>query len=619
MIYSWDTMEVIVMDYVGRAVTEPSSIDNTEMQNILNELNTWCMNYRGFINQVFSEQVTMEEKVTKLFWVIKKVAESQLDVTDNYNELYQFVINYFDSHDFQTMVDNKLDEMAQDGTLESLINDKILGDIKNDINNVNTKVASLEDDMSDQKVLVGKLTNWSLSGKQIDWFGDSLMRGETEGGSVVSQPIPSIFASMTGATCVNHAESGATIANNEWATKVINQVNEADLTNSDYVIVQGGINDYFLNYPIGDDSLLGSFTAGLIEIFNTIDNKNHSAKIIMCSLFPNEALFEGSLGHDGENFLNFNNAIKRVCKERCVKCIDMTYNSINRNYFSTVCPTGTHFTQEGYNLLAKAILNLVFTAETSLPEKVGNNLIKGFFPTMNLEDISPIVNNGAYRHGNCILIHPGETVYSCFVANLLAGAYTLHFKMSVGGNGSATVNFGCETYEKLGVLNNIEGTGNVFNFRDYEITINPTTFKNRLLFSVDADSTAGYVVITDITLCPGEVACYGDEIYENKADLALTGFNAEYPLQFKQRDRFVSFNGPIQTKQVIPVRTGIVDMSNYSFAKGKYSPNSAVIFAAGLDGNVYPLLLDFNTYILENLKEIPANTNLGITAVIDIS
>ena len=607
------------MDYVGRAVTEPSSIDNTEMQNILNELNTWCMNYRGFINQVFSEQVTMEEKVTKLFWVIKKVAESQLDVTDNYNELYQFVINYFDSHDFQTMVDNKLDEMAQDGTLESLINDKILGDIKNDINNVNTKVASLEDDMSDQKVLVGKLTNWSLSGKQIDWFGDSLMRGETEGGSVVSQPIPSIFASMTGATCVNHAESGATIANNEWATKVINQVNEADLTNSDYVIVQGGINDYFLNYPIGDDSLLGSFTAGLIEIFNTIDNKNHSAKIIMCSLFPNEALFEGSLGHDGENFLNFNNAIKRVCKERCVKCIDMTYNSINRNYFSTVCPTGTHFTQEGYNLLAKAILNLVFTAETSLPEKVGNNLIKGFFPTMNLEDISPIVNNGAYRHGNCILIHPGETVYSCFVANLLAGAYTLHFKMSVGGNGSATVNFGCETYEKLGVLNNIEGTGNVFNFRDYEITINPTTFKNRLLFSVDADSTAGYVVITDITLCPGEVACYGDEIYENKADLALTGFNAEYPLQFKQRDRFVSFNGPIQTKQVIPVRTGIVDMSNYSFAKGKYSPNSAVIFAAGLDGNVYPLLLDFNTYILENLKEIPANTNLGITAVIDIS
>lgn len=542
-----------------------------------------------------------------------KEIESEWDGTK------EWLKDWINSFDIEGEIKKVMQGWLDDGTFEDIINKEIFGDLNNKVSQNTADIQALKNEDVTIKNDITRIKATGLFGKQIDWFGDSLIRGETEGGSVVSQPIPSIFASMTGATCVNHAQSGATIANNKWATKVINQVNEADLTNSDYVIVQGGINDYFLNYPIGDDTLSGSFTAGLIEIFNTIDNKNHSAKIIMCTLFPNEALFDGSLGHDGENFVNFNNAIKRICKERCVKCIDMTYNSINRNYFSAVCPTGTHFTQEGYNLLAKAILNLVLTAETSLPERSGNNLIKGFFPTMNLEDISPIVNDGAYRHGNCILIHPGETVYSCFVANLLAGAYTLHFKMSVGGNGSATVNFGCETYGKLGVLNNIAGTGNVFNFRDYEITINPTTFKNRLLFSVDASSTATYVIITDITLCPGEVACYGDEIYENKTDLALTGFNAEYPLQFKQRDRFVSFNGPVQTSQVIPVRTTIVDMSNYSFAKGKYSPNSAVIFAAGLDGNVYPLLLDFNTYKLENLKEIPANTNLGITAVIDIS
>lgn len=550
-----------------------------------------------------------------LDWFLSRFKE----IESEWDGTKEWLKNWVNSFDIEGEIKKVMQEWIDDGTIENIINQQIFGELDNRVTQNSKEIQALKNEDTGIKNNITAIKAAGLFGKQIDWFGDSLMRGETEGGSVVSQPIPSIFASMTGATCVNHAESGATIANNEWATKVINQVNEADLTDSDYVIVQGGINDYFLNYPIGDDSLVGSFTAGLIEIFNTIDNKNHSAKIIMCTLFPNEALFDGSLGHDGENFVNFNNAIKRICKERCVKCIDMTYNSINRNYFSAVCPTGTHFTQEGYNLLAKAILNLVLTAETSLPERSGNNLIKGFFPTMDLKDISPIVNNGAYRHGNCILIRPGETVYSCFIANLLAGAYTLHFKMSVGGNGNATVNFGCETYGKLGVLNNIAGTGNVFNFRDYEITINPTTFKNRLLFSVDASSTATYVIITDITLCPGEAACYGDEIYENKADLALTGFDAKYPLQFKQRDRFVSFNGPVQTSQVIPVRTTIVDMSNYSFAKGKYSPNSAVIFAAGLDGNVYPLLLDFNTYKLENLKEIPANTNLGITAVIDIS
>ena len=43
------------------------------------------------------------------------------ELQEFYEELQSYVNNYFDSHDFQEMVNNKLDEMVEDGTLESLI------------------------------------------------------------------------------------------------------------------------------------------------------------------------------------------------------------------------------------------------------------------------------------------------------------------------------------------------------------------------------------------------------------------------------------------------------------------------------------------------------------------
>ena len=106
-----------------------SKINDTKLKNILNELNIWCMNYRGFVNQVFSEQVTTEEKITKLFWCIKEVLDSQINVVDGYNELYDFVNNYFENLDLQEEVNKKIDEMVSDGTFDGIINEKILNDV----------------------------------------------------------------------------------------------------------------------------------------------------------------------------------------------------------------------------------------------------------------------------------------------------------------------------------------------------------------------------------------------------------------------------------------------------------------------------------------------------------
>lgn len=517
--------------------------------------------------------------------------------------------DWVNSFDIQGEIKKQLQAWLDDGTFENIINQEIFGEI-------NTKVSQNTNDIQTLKGDITAIKTTGLFGKQIDWFGDSIIRGEMPGGAIAEKPIPTLFAELTGATCVNHAQSGATISNNEWATKVINQVNDADLTNSDYVIVQGGINDYVLNYPI--TLLSGGFTAGLIEIFNAISSKNPNAKIIMLTMFPNNALFNGSLGHDGQNFVNYNDGIKGVCRDRGIRCIDMTYNSINRAYFNTVSSDGTHFNQIGYNILAISLLNAINTAGTQLPMSSGYNLLKGMFPTMDLTGTDE-TNGSVMRHGNCILIRPGERVYTCVSMNLLGMPYTLTFKMRVNG-GKANIEFGTEgSYPAIGKLNNIAGTETV-SFYTYTITINPTTFNERLVFHMTEDSTCQYAVISQICLVPGEVPCFGDEVLNNQATVTLAGFNSQYPLLFKQRDRFVAFNGPVQVgSSQIPANQELADLSNYNFAKGIYCPASAVIYTSALDGTVYPLLLDFTSYKLKTLKAIPANTNLGITSVIDIS
>ena len=559
----------------------------------------WC---QKVLPLVYDDSLSYYELLCKVVAKLNEVVDNENQLNEAFQQLKDWVENYFDSHDFQQMVNDKLDSMVEDGTLGSLINDKLLGDINAKVENNTNRITVLE--------------GWSLKGKLIDWFGDSIIRGEMPGGTIAEKPIPTLFAELTGATCVNHAQSGATISNNEWATKIINQVNSANLTNSDYVIVEGGINDYGLNYPI--TPLSGGFTAGLIEIFDAISSKNPNAKIIMLTMFPNNALFNGSLGHDGQNFVNYNNEIKEVCKDRGIRCIDMTYNSINRSYFNTVSADGTHFNQTGYNILAVSLLNAINTASTQLPMSSGANLLKGMFPTMDLTGTDE-TNANSMRHGNCILLKPGEQVFTCVSMNLLGNPYTLTFKMRVKG-GKASIEFGTEgKYPAIGKLNNVPGT-DAIGFATYTITINPTTFNERMVFHMTEDSTCEYAIISQICLVPGEVPCYGDEVLNNQAQVALKGFNSAYPLLFKQRDRFVAFNGPVQVLgSQISANSELADLSSFNFAKGLYCPASAVIYASGLDGNVYPLLLDFTTYKLKTLKSIPASMNLGITSVIDIS
>ena len=62
-------------------------------------------------------------------------AEAVQELQELYIVLKNYVDNYFENLDVQEEINNKLDEMATDGTLENIINQEIFGELNNKVNN----------------------------------------------------------------------------------------------------------------------------------------------------------------------------------------------------------------------------------------------------------------------------------------------------------------------------------------------------------------------------------------------------------------------------------------------------------------------------------------------------
>lgn len=89
---------------------------------------------------VYDDSLTYQELLYKLIAKINEVVESQNQTNENFDELYalfvqlkDYVDNYFKNLDVQEEINNKLDEMAKDGTLDKIINEKIFGELNDRI------------------------------------------------------------------------------------------------------------------------------------------------------------------------------------------------------------------------------------------------------------------------------------------------------------------------------------------------------------------------------------------------------------------------------------------------------------------------------------------------------
>lgn len=113
----------------------------------------WC---QKVLPTVYDDSLSYYELLCKVVAKLNEVIDTTNGVTDAFNKLVEYVNHYLDSQNFQELVNNKLDEMAQDGTLSNLINVTIFGELNDkvdkntrDIDSLEDRVETLEGDVGD--------------------------------------------------------------------------------------------------------------------------------------------------------------------------------------------------------------------------------------------------------------------------------------------------------------------------------------------------------------------------------------------------------------------------------------------------------------------------------------
>lgn len=128
----------------------------------------WCNHTIPVLPQVYGDELSYYE-------LLNKVIERCNAVSITVNELIDYVNHYFDSLDVQQMINAKLDQMAQDGTLADLINNVIFSALNESVNKRVIKHITVLDMVNDKNISVNDVVLTSGYYKANDNGGASYL------------------------------------------------------------------------------------------------------------------------------------------------------------------------------------------------------------------------------------------------------------------------------------------------------------------------------------------------------------------------------------------------------------------------------------------------------------
>lgn len=243
----------------------------------------------GAIPTSYLISLTYEEQ---LLWLCDYLENTVIPTVNNnagavtelqnlYQELKSYVDNYFTNLDVQEEINNKLDQMATDGTLASIINQDIFNQINtnitkntNDIATANQKIITNTENINQNTNTINLLTN-----KKYVFIGDSYADGFTPDGSVTPwQNYVKRYLKLRDNQFITNHKGGAgfTLTLSTTFYSLINSLTN-DNTVTD-VVICGGYNDR---------------TQTSINIINGISQTINLIK----SKFPNATTHIGFIGN----------------------------------------------------------------------------------------------------------------------------------------------------------------------------------------------------------------------------------------------------------------------------------------------------------------------------------
>ena len=210
-----------------------------------------------------------------------------IDKTNELGTEVESFVNWFNNLDVQDEINNKLDEMTEDGTLAEIINEQIFNELNNQVETNTGDIADLKqadiDFQSTFTTFANQLEEHRnpidfYNGKNFVVFGDSFSQPEianSENEYWVKQ-----VAQATGMTRFNFAIAGAGFgrSTNLLTTQLStadSQMTTEQKTNTAIVIVYAGYNDMLNN--VSEEEIESNFVA----LINGINSSFPNAKIIV--------------------------------------------------------------------------------------------------------------------------------------------------------------------------------------------------------------------------------------------------------------------------------------------------------------------------------------------------
>lgn len=297
----------------------------------------------------------------QLLCKIVEYLNTTIDKTNELGNQVEVLTNWFNNLDVQDEIDNKLDTMAQDGTLARIINEQIFTELNNQVETNTGDIADLKNaDITIQGNIDTLTNNLELNRNPIDFysgknfvvFGDSYSQPDipnSEDEYWVKQ-----VAAATGMIRFNFAIAGAGFgrSTNLLATQLTtaqNQMTAEQKQNTSVVIVYAGYND-LLN-EVTDEEILSNYIALITNIATTFPK----AKIIVAPFNWGY----GSLSRD----INLRIETLMVRMERDTSQYPVTFLKLARYWLigvNTNFRNSNHPSVNGYKIIASYMIGAIY-------------------------------------------------------------------------------------------------------------------------------------------------------------------------------------------------------------------------------------------------------------------
>lgn len=248
-------------------------------------------------------------------------AEAVEELQNLYEELKQYVDDYFDNLDVQDEINNKLDALVEDGTLEGL----------------------MEDAIPKNMIVIGD--SWSIFNQYI-----------VDGHPVLDDPSEiwcSIVAKQLHLNIKNFAIAGAGYTrSSQLFTVQYNQILADDTINqynTDLIVVCGGINDL-------DHGVPANVTSAATTLFNNLKEHFPNSKIIAFGC-NTQYKFRHGIENTTENNMSITKKIQQACYDTGVGFINMMPAMIGISGFYGATLEGQHPTKAGMLAIASYFLS----------------------------------------------------------------------------------------------------------------------------------------------------------------------------------------------------------------------------------------------------------------------